>query len=65
MNRITVFIENSQWMARYTGEDSSEITRLFGTDTIPTAFLARATATHVRLEIARLNPGWDVVIATA
>jgi hypothetical protein len=43
------------WMAQYV-DDREEITAAFGTDTIPTAFTAKAPGETVRKELERLNP---------
>jgi hypothetical protein len=62
MNQIILFNTHDGWMARSIGPHASEIVGLFGTDTLPTAFTARAEGELVLQEIQRLNPGIDVRI---
>jgi len=49
--------ERTGWVAR-----STMFCALFGTDTIPTAFTAQATAERVVREIQHRNPGYQVVV---
>ena len=55
--KITLFRTDQGWMAQ---DDDPEVRRLFGTDTIPTAFTATAEPEFVAREIARLNPDAEV-----
>ena len=59
---ITIYRTADGYMSRYSGHEEAEVRRLFGTDTIPTAFTARADASHVRASIAKLNPECHVVL---
>ena len=59
---ITIYRTAGGYMARYSGHEEAEVQRLFGTDTIPTAFTARADAGHVRDSIAHLNPECHVIL---
>ena len=49
------------WMALHSDPSVREI---MGTDTIPTAYTAQATAARVAAEIAKRNPQCDVILAT-
>ncbi len=60
---ITIYNTPRGYMARYSGAEEPEIRRLFHTDTIPTAFTARANPQYVLDRITLLNPGCDVVLA--
>lgn len=60
---ITIYPTPTGYNARWSGAETARIHRLFGTDTIPTAFTTRARADDVRAAIARLNPECDVVLA--
>ena len=57
MEHITLYIGNGCWMMK---TDSSEVMRLFGGDTLPTAFMSSCPAEIVIAEIKRLNP--DAII---
>ena len=56
-NTITIRKEQCGYVAKYEGDAAGEIIRLFGADTIPTAFTAQAEPSKVMAEIRRLNPG--------
>ena len=43
------------WLATFL--DDPEVIRLFGTDTLPTGFPARAEWDTVRARVSHLNPG--------
>ena len=45
------------WTAIWLGPHAYEVMQLFGTNTLPTGFTARAEASKVLHEIAQLNPG--------
>lgn len=49
--RITLMRTSTGWSAKFSGEAAEEIRRLFGTDTIPTAFTAAAPVKKVREQI--------------
>jgi hypothetical protein len=53
--RILLYRNNAGWMARFV--DDPETIRLFGTDTIPTAFTKQAKKSEVVKAIQDLNPG--------
>jgi hypothetical protein len=50
------------WVAVHKGPHAEEIVRLFGTDTLPTAFTAAARAETVHRVIADLNPNCRVMV---
>ena len=50
---ITIFLEDGGWMATDTDPRTRE---LFGTDTLPTPFLADTPAADVLHVLGRLNP---------
>lgn len=56
---IKLYKAGGVWMAR---DSRSEMIELFGTDTIPTAFMDTMPAENVLREIRRLNPDADVSI---
>jgi hypothetical protein len=58
METITLRRTTNGWTAT-----SASYRALFGTDTIPTAFMAHASAEMVRAEIERLNPRAHVNVA--
>lgn len=60
MTTMRVWSDGQQWLVT---NDDPEVRVLFGTDTLPTPFLARAKASVVLAEIRRLNPGADVQVA--
>lgn len=59
-NRIRLYQTKDGWLAVF---DDPKIKARWGTDTLPTAFTARAVASVVLAEIERLNPESDVQIA--
>lgn len=59
---ITLFKADGVWMAHYSGPGREDITNLFGTDTLPTAFTEKAHPYKVFAEIERLNPTHEIVI---
>lgn len=59
LERIQLFRGENAWMAR---SSNPELVRLFGTDTIPTAFTTEANATEVRHRIQELNPNAQVEV---
>ncbi len=60
---ITLFCGADAWLARWTGEGAAEVKRLFGTDTLPTAYRPEANASTVLCAIAAKNPDCDVRLA--
>ena len=65
MNTITLYKASTGWVALYRGPHAKKIKRLFGTDTLPTAFTTRATADTVRQAIQALNPTATVITLAA
>jgi len=61
MKRITVWSDGQNWQATF--HDDAEVHRLFGTDTIPTPYLARADGERVRTEVQERNPDCVVILA--
>lgn len=60
---IVVFREPQGWMARFATEPQhSRTVALFGTDTLPTPFTARAKPDMVLAELRRRNPGLAVTL---
>jgi len=57
--RIVLYRGPDAWYAR---TDSERTMELFGTDTLPTAWLPEATPAEVRRDIERLNPGAIVIV---
>jgi len=57
MRQVTLFLMRSGWMMRDT---DPEVKRLFGTDTLPTAFTPRADPAVVLSAIQKLNPDAEV-----
>lgn len=57
---IHLYRSNGFWVAR---DDNPETRRLFGTDTLPTAFTAEAEGPDVYAAICRLNPTARVTVA--
>jgi hypothetical protein len=62
-NSIVLSIGPTGWNAEYFGPHRAEIEDLFGSNTIPTAFMAQASWRPVQAEIERLNPGVAVRVA--
>jgi hypothetical protein len=60
MHTIALTWTRSGWTAKHS---DPEVVKLFGTDTLPTAFTDRADAATVLLEVARLNPEHRVMLA--
>ena len=61
METIKLYKLGDSWMAQ---SDDPKLKELFGTDTIPTAFTARADGQYVLGEIKRLNPNATVKLIT-
>lgn len=61
-NTITLTKTATGWNATYTGPGASEILKIMGTATIPTAFTPHADPQRVVDRISALNPGFAVVI---
>lgn len=59
-NSILLSVQDGAWMARHFGPQAAEVERLFGTTTLPTAFLASTPERDVVNRIAALNPATDV-----
>lgn len=60
MKRITLKLTAQGWAATF--HDDTEVIAAFGTDTIPTAYTANASAETVQSAIAKLNPGHVVTL---
>lgn len=60
--RIDLYRTPAGWQARQFGADATECQRLFGTDTLPTAYTARADSAKVGAAIQALNPGYEINI---
>lgn len=56
-NRIEVFPTPSGWVAWYFGPHAEEVSDLFGTVMVPTAYGRQASLEMVVREIGALNPG--------
>ena len=54
---IRVFLDGAGWMAEFAGDDTFE---LFGTNTLPTPFLAAADPAEVLRIIGKANPEYVV-----
>lgn len=59
METIKLYKLGESWMAQ---SNCPKVKELFGTDTIPTAFTARADGQYVLGEIKRLNPQSTVLL---
>ena len=60
MEHIELTLTDAGWMAR---SDDPEVQRLFGTNTVPTAYTERTSAERVLSAIQMLNPDAIVVIS--
>jgi len=61
-DQIRLYRDGEMWMARSIGPHAAEVRRLFGTDTLPTAYRAAFDGERVRAAIAERNPGVDVTL---
>lgn len=61
VKRITIWNDGHTWQATF--HDDSEVQRLFGTDTLPTAFTAQADGARVLAEVQRRNRHCRVSLA--
>lgn len=59
MKPIFIFLLQGVWYARRPRD--SDWLELFGTDVLPTPFLAETPVAEVVAELRRNNPGFDVV----
>jgi len=57
MNKITLILNHTGWLARFSGPHAADMQDLFGSDTIPTGFTVEAQPAHVLMQISALNPG--------
>lgn len=62
MNKITLILNHTGWLARFSGPHAADMQDLFGSDTIPTGFTVNAEAAHVLMQISALNPGTIVEV---
>lgn len=53
---ITLIRTSTGWSAKFSGDAAVEVRYAFGTDTIPTAFTAEATAKQVEQELRAMWP---------
>lgn len=56
MDTILLFKKDGMWCAKHIGPHSHEIVKLFGTDTVATAFTSQIEGETVRNKIKDLNP---------
>ena len=61
MKTIKLINSKQGWLARFI--DDENVLRLFGTDTIPTAFAENASPVEVLQKIRELNPKYQVSLA--
>jgi len=61
MKTIKLINSSQGWLARFINDD--EVLKLFGTDTIPTAFTEQASPMVVKQAIEKLNPTYRVLFA--
>ncbi len=59
MATIKLKLEVTGWCAQFVND--TNIVALFGTDTLPTAFTAKAPFETVQREVQKLNPRHDVI----
>lgn len=60
---ITLSRQNGSWVATYSGEGSAQIRELFGTDTIPTPYMAGCSSIMVQTAISMRNADAVVVVS--
>ena len=59
---IELFVQGNSWVAYHKGPGSEEITDLFDSPVIPTAFTAAADRFNVLARIQALNPDCNVFL---
>lgn len=62
MHTITIFSDGRSWLTRHS---DPEVKALFGTDVLPSSFMACADPAKVLAHIRRLNPDRDVTLRIA
>jgi hypothetical protein len=62
MNRITLILNHTGWLARYSGPHAADMQDLFGSCTLPTSFTVEADPALVVAEISSRNPGTIVEV---
>lgn len=62
-DQMVVFAGKDAWMVHNRGPHAARVKALFGTDTLPTPFTLRKPRADVVAEIARLNPGVEILEA--
>lgn len=62
---ITLTLVGSQWLAVYSEPMAAKLRKMFGTDTIPTAFSELAEPERVKREIGELNPECEIKMVVA
>jgi len=65
MNELLIWSDGVQYLCTWRGPHASEIRDLFGTDTLPTPWLANADPEVVRDDIAKHNAECVVRLAGA
>lgn len=55
-NAIQIIESPAGWSAKFTGPHAVEVSKLFGTNVIPTAFGSAAPRSVVLAEVQKLNP---------
>lgn len=63
-NVIKMYRGANCWFALHVGPKAEEVRRAMGTDMVPTAFTEKADGLFVRAQIAKLNPDYQVVLAS-
>lgn len=61
-DRIILTVEDGWWMATFAGPQQAQVTELFGTSKLPTAFRDSMDQREVVANIVEKNPGMDVVV---
>ena len=59
---IQIIRGESTYLAKYSGRDKEKITRLFGTDTLPTPYRTSMDIWSVAEKIQILNPESNVIV---
>ena len=62
-NQILLYIVKDTWHAKFIGPHEESIVRVFGTNTLPLPFTARASADTVRADVEQRNPDCFVSVA--
>ena len=63
MPDLVIYRSNGQWMSDCLGTpQEAEVKALFGTTILPTPWTDQTPGNTVAKELARLNPGYNIVI---